>query len=121
MDIVTIWAGAATLSCGGLTYLWLSARIDRDEARADLKIEQQTSKALENRCTVLRGDNIAQQHTIDTLRAGHDALVDERDQAIREIGRIRAEKVALKPKRGPNGRFISKSAAKSTPKPVACG
>ena len=78
-------------------------------------------EALSNRVTELRGDNLALQSQVDTLRTGHDRLVDERDQAVRELGRVKAEKIALKPKRGPNGRFISKKPPKSTPKPVACG
>lgn len=102
-------------------YIAMQLRDERDEALQDLTIAYGDIKALTNRVSVLRGDNIAQQTTIDTLRDGHDQLVDERDEAVRELGRLKAEKVALKPKRGPNGRFIPKPKAPKPAKPIACG
>jgi hypothetical protein len=116
-------------------YIAMQLRDERDEALQDLTIAYGDIKALTNRVSVLRGDNIAQQTTIDTLREGHDRLVDERDEAVRELGRVKAEKVAEKlsapvkhpegtiaftPKRGPNGRFIAKPKAPKPIKPIAC-
>ena len=101
IDIVALWAGAATIGCGALTFLWLNCRIDRDESRADLRREEQVVEALENRVKVLRADNADLQKQLI--------------EATREAGRIKAEKVAMKPKRGPDGRFVSKK-----PKPIAC-
>lgn len=95
IDVVDLWAGAATIGCGALAYAYLSLRIDRDEARADLTVEKNVTKGLEGRVKTLRSDNIALE---------------------REIGRLKAEAVATKPKRGANGRFVSKR-----PKPISCG
>ncbi len=93
-EIAEIWAGGATLGCAVLGYLYLSTRIDRDEAQAESSTLQMTKDALANRVEVLRGDSTALQK----------ALVD----AQREVGRLKAAKVAMKPKRGPNGRFVAK-------------
>lgn len=129
------------LSAGiGLTILLLIVAIvfavtyrqERDEARQDLGIAEGAQQILENRVTVLRGDVEAQQHMIDTLRAGHDQLVAEKRDLERENGRLKAEArahemsspVQLPPNtivqavlRDPEtGRFLPKK-----PKPVACG
>lgn len=92
-DYLTLYAWAATIGCVGLTYLWLSARIDRDEARTDLKVEQNVVKAFEGRVTTLQTENIELQ---------------------REAGRYAAELRAFKskaPKRGANGKFVAKPKA----------
>ena len=115
---VSLLAVLCLALCG---YIIFNLRDERDEALQDLTIARGDIKALTNRVSVLRGDNIAQQATIDTLRTGHDRLVDERDEAVRALGRLKAEKVALKPKRGPNGRFIPKPKAPKPAKPIACG
>jgi hypothetical protein len=96
-DIITLWAGAASIGCGALTYFYLSCRISLDETTVDLRREEQVVGALENRISVLRADNN------DLQKANIDLS--------REIGRIRAEQRASKPKRGPNGRFIPKAKA----------
>lgn len=103
-DILTLWAGAATIGCGALTYLWRSACIDRDEARSELAIEQNIAKALEGRVTTLRGDNLAMDARITRLLSDNDTLK-------RENGRLKAEKRAAKPKRGPDGKFVAKPKA----------
>lgn len=108
LEIVTLWAGAATTGCAVLTYLWRSACIDRDEARADLTVEKHVSKALENRVTNLRADNIV-------LAKDNDLLSAKTVEQSREIGRLQAEQRATKPVRGPDGRFASKT------KPIAYG
>lgn len=125
-DLVTLWAGATTIGFCSLAYLLVATRIDRDEARAerdqarsDLAREMNVSTALDRRCTTLRGDNIVLEQKVDRLREGHDRLVAERDSAVRELGRLKAEQRAAKPKRGPNGRFISKP--KATVTPIKCG
>lgn len=115
IDLVTLWAGAASIGCGSLTYLWLRTRIDRDEARADLTIEQNVAKALEGRVNTLRGDNIALEAANKAAAHNHDQVVADRDSAVRELGRIRAEAIAKKPKRGPNGKFIARPKATITP------
>jgi len=100
-DIVALWAGAATIGCAGLTYLYINCRIDRDEARNDIDIVQRAKDALSNRCEVLKGDNLDLQKQV----------VD----ATRENGRLKAEiriRDAAKPKRDANGKFAPK------PKPL---
>jgi hypothetical protein len=88
IDLVCLWAGAASIGCGTLTYLHLRLRIDRDELRADLNVERNVAKALENRVTNLRADNIALE---------------------REVGRLRAQLRLFQPKRDPSsGKFIPK-------------
>ncbi len=95
-------------------------RRERDERDATITI-------LDNRVTVLSGDNIALQARANSLASSNDQLIAERDQAVRELGRLKAEKVAAKPKRGPNGRFVPKKPKPEAPtttfkiKPVACG
>jgi hypothetical protein len=101
IEIADIWAVGATLGCIVLAYLYLSTRIDRDEARADLSREQLVVQAFENRVTTLRGDNLAFESQVK-------ALTEANTELQREVGRLKAAKVAMKPKRGPNGRFISK-------------
>ncbi len=93
-DIITLWAGAATIGCGALAYFYLSCRISLDEATVDLRREEQVVGALENRITGLRADN--------------NDLQKANIELSREIGRLRAEQVAAKPKRGPNGKFVPK-------------
>ena len=72
-------------------------RAERDELVADLAHERNVAKAFEARINTLRSDNIALE---------------------REVGRIKAEKIAAKPKRGPNGRFIPRV---KKPDPISCG
>jgi hypothetical protein len=97
LDYINIMVGGAFLSAAVTTYLWLSARIGRDEAIAYLRREEMVVQALENRVQVLRGDNLDLQK-INT-------------ELTREIGRLRAEQRASKPKRGPNGKFVAKPKA----------
>lgn len=122
--MLELFAAVSLLAVIGLAlcgYMIVNLRDQRDEALQDLTIARGDIKSLTNRVTVLRGDNIAQQKSIDVLREGHDRLVAERDEAVREMGRVKAEKIALKPKRGPNGRFIPKPKAPKPAKPIACG
>lgn len=93
----------------------------RDVHETNSKFQAGAIEILNNRVTTLRNDNISLEKQVDVLRAGHDRLVADRDKAVRELGRLKAEQVAAKPKRGPNGRFVSKKPQPSKPKPVACG
>lgn len=102
-------------------YIIFNLRNERDEALQDLTIQRGDVRSLTTRCTNLRGEVIAQQKSIDLLREGHDRLVAERDEAVRAMGRLRAEQIAAKPKRGPGGKFIAKSKKSETAKPIACG
>lgn len=133
IDIATLWAGAATIGCCSLGYLWLNLRIDRDELRTDLTVERNVATALENRVTNLRADNITLEAANKVLGEQTDTLIAERDSAVRELGRFKAEAVAKKPKRDKFGRFIAKpkptdtasekvvpiSGSKCAPKPKA--
>lgn len=119
MDIVTIWAGVATIGCGALTYAYLMTKIDLDEVRADFKAENGLNQVFEARINTLRSDNLALEKSVTELSEAHDRLVDERDALVRELGRVKAEKLAMKPKRGPNGKFVSKKPKPA--KPIACG
>jgi hypothetical protein len=96
-DYLTLWAGAATIGCAGLTYLWLSTRIDRDESQFHLRIMQDAKDGLANRVSTLRGDNADLQR--------------ENIALSRELGRMQAEQRATKPKRGANGKFVAKTKA----------
>lgn len=99
-DIVALAAGAATIGCAGLTYLYINCRIDRDEANSSVDILQRAKDALSNRCEVLKGDNLDLQKQV----------VD----ATRENGRLKAEirsRDAAKPKRGTDGKFLPKAKA----------
>lgn len=87
----------------------ITYRDERDEARADLETALGAQEILENRITVLKGDNEALLNTNKNLSR-------DLDDARRDIGRLKAEAVAKKPKRGPGGKFVAKK-----PKPVACG
>ena len=120
IELVIFGAGVATGALA-LALPYHRAAKDRDVLQAAKDSLALDVYALTNRVTVLRGDNIAQQSQIDTLRTGHDRLVDERDQLKRQIGRIEAEARAKKSLRGPNGRFVSKKPKPEAPKPVACG
>ena len=126
--MIELLAGTAAL----LSVLFVAAvvfavsyRRERDDYRdlheTNSKFQAGTIEILSNRVETLRNDNIALEKQVYVLRAGHDRLVDERDLAVRELGRLKAENVAAKPKRGPNGRFVSKKPQPSKPKPVACG
>lgn len=119
-ELLIFGAGAAT---GALALALPCSRAVKERntlqaAKDSLAVDVE---ALKSRATVLRGDNLALEKQVDTLRAGHDRLVDERDKAVRELGRLKAEQVAAKPKRGSNGRFVSKKPQPVKPKPVACG
>jgi hypothetical protein len=73
----------------GASAIYFAIRVRR--LNAELHIERQTSTALDNRVNTLRADNI---------------------ELEREVGRIKAEKIAMKPKRDPvTGRFITKAKA----------
>lgn len=117
----------AVLFIGAVVYAH-TYRDERDLALLNLTIAQADVSALTkrvheltNRNSVLRSDTQAQQKTIDNLRTGHDRLVDERDQAVRELGRLKAYAVAAKPKRGANGRFVAKAKTAKPASPIACG
>lgn len=97
-----------TLTAGLLAYMLTNLRDQRDEALQDLAIARGDIKSLTGRVTTLRGDNITLTSQVDTLRVGHDKLVGERDAAVRELGRLKAEQIAAKPKRGANGKFVAK-------------
>lgn len=119
-----------------------SYRSELDEARADFKAELKANELLGNRVTNMRADIIALEKNIDTLRSGHDRLVDERDQLKRQIGRMEAEaraaklalpvkagagSIAFTPARDDKGKFLPKPKAPKAskpakkPKPVSCG
>lgn len=99
-------------------------RNERDDIRdlheANHKFQAGTIEILGNRVENLRNDNRALEQQVDTLRTGHDKLVDERDQLKRHLGRMEAEARAAKPKRGPGGKFIAKSKS-ATVTPIKCG
>lgn len=135
--MIELLAGTASI----LGVLFLAAvvyahsyRDERNDALLSLTIAQADVAALTkrvneltNRNSVLRSDTQAQQTTIDNLRTGHDRLVAERDEAVRENGRISAELVAANQRlakfdrpRGAKGKFTSK-AAKPAAKPISCG
>jgi uncharacterized caspase-like protein len=134
LELLIFGAGAATGALA-LALPYTRARNDRDVLQAAKDSLAVDVEALTNRVTVLRGDNIAQQSTIDTLRTGHDRLVDERDDLKRQLGRIEAERRAemqkavktaqpRDPKTGrmlpnPNAKRPRKSRAKDAP--IACG
>lgn len=119
IELLIFGAGAA-VGALALALPYHRAVTDRDVLQAAKDSLAVDVEALSNRATVLRGDNIAQQAQIDLLRTGHDRLVDERDALKRELGRIKAEKVAMKPKRdSKTGRFVSKKPAAVTP--ISCG
>lgn len=136
IELLIFGAGAAV---GALTLAlpYHRAASDRDVLQATKDSLAVDVELLGNRVTTLRGDNIALQHQVDTLRTGHDKLVDERDQLKRELGRIEAERraamlsppvkpepgtIALTPTRDAKGKFLPKpKPPKSMPKPVACG
>lgn len=122
----------AVLFIGAVVYAH-TYRDERNDARLSLAIAQADVSALTkrvneltNRNSVLRSDTQAQQKTIDDLRAGHDRLVDERDQALRELGRLKAQAIADKqaaqPKRDPKtGRFLPRPKTAKPASPIACG
>jgi len=97
----------------------VSYRNERDMLAADLRDEISASRKMVELLDQRAAQIQTLQRTIDALREGHDRLVDERESFRRELGRLKAEKVAAKPKRGPNGRFISKS--KATVTAIKCG
>lgn len=118
-DILTIWSAGASLASVAFAHLWLRSRDLARDLAADLEIERGVTKSLEHRVNTLRGDNI-------TLSARNEAnekkiadLLAELYQLDRKIGRMEAEQRAAKPKRGPDGRFISKP--KATVTPIRCG
>lgn len=96
-------------------------RMERDESRADLKAECGLNRHYENRITNMRADIQTLETALDTMRQGHDALAAEKEDLLRKIGRMEAEARSLKPKRGPNGKFVPKPKAPKPTKPVACG
>lgn len=96
MDIVTIWAGVATIGCGALTYAYLMTKIDLDEVRADFKAENGLNQVFEARINTLRSDNI---------------------ELEREVGRLKAEAMVKTVKRGKDGKFVSNA----KPAPISCG
>lgn len=95
-------------------------RRERDEARADCKIEVGAREILGNRVSVLRADIETLEKALETMRHGHDALAEEKEQLKRQIGRMEAEARAAKPKRGPGGKFIAKPKP-ATVTPLKCG
>lgn len=119
---------------GLLAVLFVSAviyavtyRRERDDAVKELGPAYDNIAFLSNRIEVIRGDNLALEDRAEKLATANQQLIAERDQAVRELGRLKAEKVAAKPKRGPNGRFVPKKPKPEAPKsaskikPVACG
>ena len=119
-DIFTLWAGAATLGTFGFGYLWLSTRIDRDEATADLRREELVVEAMEHKVKALREDN-------GILTANSQRLRDENTELQRENGRFAAEIRQLKqeaerrkqPRDPKTGRMLPKPGAKRPRKPAA--
>jgi hypothetical protein len=123
IELLIFAAGAAT-GAVAMMLPYNRAVTERDMLQVTKDTLAFDVEKLTGRVTTLRGDNLALEKSVDNLRIGHDRLVDERDQAVRELGRLKAEAVAAKPKRGANGKFVSKNAGavpKSMPKPVACG
>lgn len=55
---------------------------------------------------------------VEQLKARNNTLRSDNIELEREVGRIKAEKIAAKPKRGPNGRFIPRV---KKPAPISCG
>lgn len=76
---------------------------ERNEHRATIEI-------LENRVTVLKGDNIALEAANKLKGQTITELTQQREDLKRQIGRMEAERRAAQPK---GGRFVKK------PKPVA--
>lgn len=113
----------AVLLIAAIVYA-ITYRRERDEFRdlheANQKFQAGTIEILGNRVENLRNDNRALEQQVDTLRTGHDKLVDERDLLKRQLGRMEAEARAAKPKRGPGGKFIAKSKP-ATVTPIKCG
>lgn len=116
-----------------LVLIALAAAYYANCKRQDLAREKQVTTIFENRAKTLRGDNDALVASNEAHRVESARLVVERDSAVRELGRVRAELVAAKratpcqpepgtiiltPKRGADGRFLPKPKAD---KPIACG
>ena len=95
--------------CGILAVLLVIAVVYAASYRAGIGTQAKAAEILSNRITVLKMDVDERDRTIDQLRKVNTDL-------HRENGRLKAEQVAAKPKRGPNGKFVKKA-----PKPVACG
>ena len=116
-------------------------RQDRDEANAIADERAKTIDVLDNRITVLKGDNIALEAANKLNGQTVAELTRQREDLKREIGRMEAERraeklsapvknregtIAFTPARDEKGRFLPKpkaaKALKATPpKPVACG
>lgn len=134
-DLLAYAVPLLTIPTAAAALIAWTYRKDRDEARLDLTIARGDIRSLTSRVIVLQGEKIAQQTSIDTLRTGHDLLVAERDEAVRALGRLRAENVAAaqsataceaKPgtiivsvNRDPStGKFLRKD---QKPAPISCG
>lgn len=91
IDILPLWAGAATIGCAGLGYLWRSTAAELRKAKHDLSVQLKFNDPL-----------------IDTLSNRIDSLKGVNESLQRELGRLKAEQRAAKPKRGPDGKFVPK-------------
>lgn len=122
IELLIFAAGAAT-GAVAMMLPYNRAVTERDTLQVTKDALAFDVEKLTGRVTTLRGDNLALEKSVDNLRTGHDRLVDERDQAVRELGRLKAEAVADKqmalPKRDPaTGRFLPRPKPAS---PIACG
>lgn len=122
IELVLFIAGSG---CGALAMaLFSSSKLsrvldERDDARANLNVEYGVTAALENRVTVLRGDN-------EALQAEVKRLGTENVELRREAGRYAAEVRAANQRlakfdrpRNAKGHFI-KAAPAPAPAPIAC-
>lgn len=91
IDILPPLAGAAALGCAGLAYLWRSTAAELRKVKHDLHVQQKFNDPL-----------------IETLSNRINSLKDLNESLQRELGRLKAEQRAAKPKRGPDGKFVPK-------------
>lgn len=91
VDVMDALAAAAVIAAITLGFVALGLSLNLKAARRELSAEKMANEAISNRLEVVKQDN--------------------RDLE-REVGRVKAEKVAMKPKRDPvTGRFIPKAKA----------
>lgn len=88
------------------------ARVSLDDLRSDLAVAESAKDILNNRVTVLRMDVEERDLLIAELRKVNTEL-------HRENGRLKAEAVAAKPKRGAGGKFVAKKPQPATVTPIS--
>ena len=122
-ETVIFFGGAG---CGALAMALFSAsklsRVldERDDAVSNLSAEYGVTASLENRVTVLRGDNEALQAEVKRLGSENVELQREAGRYAAEIRAANQRLAKFERARGAKGKFVAKDPGKKKPAPIAC-